>query len=254
VPSPSPLDHPELSQRYFFPRRGAPRELCWIDAAPERLSCAYRPAAPGAYTVVFFHGNGEICADYLPDFADHLSALGLGSLFVEYRGYGESSGTPSLAAMLPDGECALRALSLDPTRVISFGRSIGSLYALELVRRVPEIPALVLESGIADLLERILLRVTPEMLGVSRQKLSYEVAHLFDQRHKLAAYTGKTLVLHAAHDDLVDPIHARRNASWAGGEATLRLFPKGDHNSIFYENQREYLQALSELLGTLSHD
>lgn len=249
----SPLDHPLLTSRYFFPRRGAPPVPFWVEVEDARLACAYvpAPARPGAKTFVFFHGNGEIVADYLPGFADELSSLGAGCLFVEYRGYGGSTGAPALAAMLGDGEAAVRTLGLPPEQLIPFGRSLGSLYAVELVRRLPAVPALVIESGIADLLERVLLRVTPDQLGVSPQKLAYDANHLFDQRHKLAGYHGRCLFLHAAQDDLVDPSHARRNASWAGGEATLLLFPKGDHNSIYFANQREYLAALASLLRAL---
>ena len=40
---------------------------------------------PARFTLVHFHGNGEAVADYIPWMESELAALGLNSLFVEYR-------------------------------------------------------------------------------------------------------------------------------------------------------------------------
>src|SRR5437016_2450050 len=68
------LDHPLVSSRYFFPRREAFPHPYWVDAADgSKLACSYHEAHPAATTVVYFHGNGEVVADYLPGFPDWLT-------------------------------------------------------------------------------------------------------------------------------------------------------------------------------------
>jgi pimeloyl-ACP methyl ester carboxylesterase len=241
------LDHPTLSRRYFCPRREAPPDIFWIDCKEARLACAYVAPHPVALTVVHFHGNGEVVADCLPEFAGDLTALGVNVLFVEYRGYGASSGEPGLACLLDDVPAIVKALPVPPSQLVPFGRSLGSFYAIELVHRFPESAGLVIESGIADPLERILLRVRPEEVDTTAAELAAEVSARLDPQTKLNAYTGPVLVLHAKEDTMVDCSHAMRNASYAR-RATLRLLPEGDHNSIFDDNPEEYLAALSEFL------
>jgi pimeloyl-ACP methyl ester carboxylesterase len=200
--------------------------------------------------VIFFHGNGESVADYLPDFADTFNHLGVNALFAKYRGYGGSTGQPALGTMLEDVESIFVAAGVAEARVVAMGRSVGSIYAIELARRHPGIAGLVLESGIADVLERLELRVRPEELGTTRDALAAEVAAKLDHRAKLGAYPGRFLALHARGDHLVAPSHAERNHTWAAGpDKELVILPNGDHNSIFAANADAYVAALGRFLA-----
>ena len=241
------LDHPTLTQRYFFPRRDPPPSIFWIDCNGARLACAYVAPYRDTLTLVHFHGNGEVVADSFPDLAADLTALGVNVLFAEYRGYGASSGERGMARILEDVPDIVKALSISPNRLVAFGRSLGSLYAMELVHRFPDCAGLILESGIADPLERILLRVRPEELGATAAELADEVRTRLDPQPKLTAYRGPVLVLHAENDSMVDASHAMRNAGYAK-RTTLQLLPDGDHNSIFDENREAYLAALTKFL------
>jgi pimeloyl-ACP methyl ester carboxylesterase len=246
------LDHPTLSQRYFFPRRDAPPSIFWIDCNEARLACAYVAPHRDALTLVHFHGNGEVVADSIPDLAADLTVLGFNVLFAEYRGYGASTGEPGMACILEDVPQIVNALSIPPNRLVAFGRSVGSLYAVELAHRFPETAGLIIESGIADPLERILLRVRPEELNVTVKQLADEVRSRLNPQPKLNAYSGPVLVIHAENDSMVNSSHAVRNAGYAK-RATLRLLPEGDHNSIFDENREEYLATLTAFLNGIEH-
>jgi hypothetical protein len=246
----SVLDHPLVSRRYFFPSEDPPAEPFLVRHGDITLQCALERPHPDGVTVVFFHGNGEIVADYQPWLGRTLAKRGLNLLAVEYRGYGGSSGTPCLVDMLGDGEAVWRAAELEPSRTIVFGRSVGSIYALELAARQPTIRALVLESGLADLLERILLRVEPAEIGTTREELAAETQAHLDPARKLARYGGPLLVLHAAGDTLVDRSHGERLASWGtAGKTRLVLLPDGDHNSVVRANWGDYWQAFDELVA-----
>ncbi len=189
-------------------------------------------------------------ADYLPDFPTMVSELGLNTFLAEYRGYGDSDSEPRLGEMFDDLP-AIQEAAGPPESLVVFGRSIGSIYAIEFVARYPHVAGLVLESGIADVLERILLRVSAEELNCTGEEMSSAFAERFDHKRKLEAFGGPTLVLHAEHDHLVDQEHAKQNASWAGSEARLVILPRGDHNSIFFENRERYLAELNRFVKGL---
>jgi pimeloyl-ACP methyl ester carboxylesterase len=243
----SVLDHPLVSSRYFFPRPDAPADVVWFEVDGAKLACAaHRPHGGDAPLVVHFHGNGEVVADYVPDVADAFAAAGLDTLFVEYRGYGASTGSPSLVGMLGDVPAVLDQLDVPLGRVIIYGRSVGSIYAIEAAHRRPALGGLVIESGIADPLERVLLRIEPAELGVEPAVIAREAALHLDHQAKLRGYPGPVLVIHAASDDLVDPSHAARNAAWAP-RSELIVLPRGDHNTILSYNLPAIVAAVSRL-------
>lgn len=246
------LDQQAISGCYLFPQARFVHDPFMVQVEGAELACYRRIIEPDNFTLVHFHGNGEAVADYVPWLADQLSTLGLNSLFVEYRQYGGSPGKAQLVAMLGDGEAAIAAACLAPEKVIAFGRSIGSLYAIELAHRQPTIAGLVLESGIADPSERFLVYADLEGTGVSEVDLIAEARRKFNHKEKLSGYKNPLLVLHAEQDGLVEISHAERNYKWAASpQKRLVRFPVGDHNSILGRNQDEYVKALRSFVKTI---
>ena len=143
------LDHPLISERYFFPRADAPAQPFWIDCMDStRLACAYHETNPSAPTVVHFHGNGEVVADYLDGFPGLIGRMGCNCFFAEFRGYGGSTGTPQLGKMLGDVLPTIKALECPEEKIILFGRSLGGSVAAWLAAR--ENPAaLIVEDDVA---------------------------------------------------------------------------------------------------------
>jgi pimeloyl-ACP methyl ester carboxylesterase len=249
------LDHPIVSSRYFFPRREAFSKPYWIDAADgSKLACSYHAVNPTAKTVVYFHGNGEVVADYLPDFPDWLAQAGYNVLLAEYRGYGMSTGQPALVGMLDDVSATIHSLGIPDRQIVLFGRSIGSLYAVHGVSRHPQVAGLILESGVANITERFFLRVQPEELGMSKTALVDELQRHFDYATKLAGFQGQTLVLHTRYDELVHVRHAEMLYAAAPEPKTLHIFDQGGHNDIFYWNRQTYMQLVETFLAALGRD
>lgn len=245
------LDHPLISYRYFFPRRDNPSSLTVVRAGNLDLNCYLHQPHPEAPTLVHFHGNGEVVADYLPDFASMLESWGFNLCLAEYRGYGGSDGHPALVGMMEDLDAVFDAMGQPQHKLIAFGRSVGSIYAIEFIRRFPQTLGLVVESGIADPLQRVLLRVNPREIDSTLGAMKAEAQKHLDHQSKLEAYQGQCLFLHAEHDHLVTPDHATRNHAWAGEKSKLVLFPHGDHNSIFFANQKNYTEVLHNFLQNL---
>ena len=245
------LDHPIISARYFFPRPAPVPEPFMVRSGDVDLACIRLAPHEDALTLIHFHGNGEIAGDYLGGYDHAMLGLGVNVIFAEYRGYGGSSGEPALTELLDDTKRIIEATGLSPEKIILFGRSIGSYYAIHGASLFPDVAGLIIESGIADLGERLLLRVDPAELGCSRQELLDEAEKHFNHQQKLGSYPGPVLLMHTRHDGLVDLDHAERNYQWAAGSKVLKVFEEGNHNTIIGTNARDYFQAILDFLQRL---
>jgi fermentation-respiration switch protein FrsA (DUF1100 family) len=113
----------------------------------ETLLAWFVAPAPGKPLILYFHGNANGLADRAERFAA-LTASGDGLLAVEYRGYPGSTGSPSEAGLLRDGEATYAqalALGFPAARIVAMGESLGSGVAVDLAAR-HEVGALVLDS------------------------------------------------------------------------------------------------------------
>ncbi len=239
------LDDPAISGQYLFPQPRYVDDPFMVEVDGAELACYRKVVDPDNFTMVYFHGNGEAVTDYVPDLADVFADFGLNSLFVEYRGYGDSTGEAQLVAMLGDGEAGIKAAGLAQENVIAFGRSVGSLYAIELAHRLPHIAGLIIESGIADPSERFLIYAELTAAGLEEVDVLAEVERYFNHQMKLTDYKNPLLILHTEDDGLIDISHAERNLDWAGSrEKQLMRFPVGNHNTILSANAKEYLDAV----------
>ncbi len=199
--------------------------------------------------LLFFHGNGEIAADY-----DMMGPLynknGLNFLPVDYRGYGRSSGSPSVSAMMKDCHAVLDfvekwfAENNYTGALILMGRSLGSASVLELASVYPKrVSALVIESGFAY--TEPLLKI----LGVNTAALGFdEQTDGFGNLNKMKAYEGPTLIIHAEKDHIIPFSDGKTlyEASPAQDKAFLKI-PGANHNDIFLHGFSDYMEALSKL-------
>lgn len=80
----------------------------------------------GVKTIVFFHGNAENISTHINS-VSWLPAYGYNVLLADYRGYGQSSGSPSVKTIHEDAAAVLRYLDDKPwaERLVLFGQSLG---------------------------------------------------------------------------------------------------------------------------------
>ncbi|NVN92535.1 MAG: alpha/beta hydrolase [Desulfuromonadales bacterium] len=245
------LDHPTLSARLFYAWPNRIPDPFPVQGKEGMLGCWYNRSFPNSLTMIHFHGNGETVSDYLDHFAGRIAKLGVNLLLAEYRGYGMSEGEPSLAAMLDDIPAIVAASNVEPSRLIFFGRSLGSIYATHAASLYPEAAGLVLESGIADPLERVLMRVEPRQLNTTLGALRTETDRALNQRHKLALFQGRTLVMHTRNDDIVPCTHGVLLHDWANEPKELVLFERGDHNNIMEVNEETYFEHVGRFISRI---
>lgn len=245
------LDHRILSSRYFYPEPNHFDGPFFVEGDGFRLGCRFCLVDDTAPTIIHFHGNGENVADYLGEFEELITGLGANLLLAEYRGYGMSSGVPALATMLDDVELIVEACGIPPESIVFFGRSLGSLYALHGAARYPQAAGVIIESGLADPLERILVRIEPSDIGATIDELQASVDRFLNQQEKIAAFRGRVMVMHCRNDDMVSVSHAERLYSWANDPKELLIFEHGDHNTIMSVNPEAYFSAVKTFIHQL---
>ncbi|MBN2360352.1 MAG: hypothetical protein JXR83_12940 [Deltaproteobacteria bacterium] len=256
-------DRPEICRHCFYPQPG--RQLDRSDlgepvvlalADGTRIGGFWCHPSPDAPTLLYLHGNGERIADQLETWPSWAQRAGANIFFVDYPGYATSAGSPTLSGCCQAAQVALDfLLARDGDQVpaiIVVGRSIGSLFALDVVARNPgpRLSGLALESGIADLCQRLAVWVPHHQLAIDRPALEAAVAADFDQRAKLGRVEVPVLVLHTERDAIVPIWHGEQFAAWAGSHL-LRFvrFEAGDHNTIQLFNEGTYVAALADLVN-----
>jgi fermentation-respiration switch protein FrsA (DUF1100 family) len=254
----SPLDRPEVLAAVFHPRPEPGPAPVDPNIKNHRIQVAkgiqvaarFHLASAAGANLLFFHGNGEIVADY-DQLGPFYNSLGVNLLAADYRGYGRSSGEPTVSGMMSDCHTIL-----DYVRtwlggngytgpLIVMGRSLGSASAIELASaRADEIDALIIESGFAFAVPLLrLLGVNPDPLGLNEER---GFAHL----NKIRKYAGPTLIIHAEHDHIIpfSDAMALYEASTAQDKSLLKI-KDANHNDIFLRGLDDYMGAIQSLVG-----
>ena len=243
------LNHPLIAQRYFFPRHEPFKDVYFVECNGVKLSCYYQNDHPGSKTIVFFHGNGEVVADYLDFFPSIFDQAGYNLFLFEFRGYGLSTGSPLLVEMLKDVESVLKQLEIEEKDFIFYGRSVGSMYAIHAASLFPNAYALILESGMADVEERILMRLNdPSDIGATYEELQAEFKTHFNTEAKLKSFKGRSFAMHTFNDQLVSVEHAEKLYSFLNEPKKKEIFERGDHNTIFFTNRDVYFNLIFDFL------
>ncbi len=250
------LDRPEVLPFLFHPRREAAYARTRPGVVPVAFEVEPRvrvggrlyPAGQQAPAILFFHGNGEIAADY-DEISSLYTRLGLTLLVVDYRGYGTSDGQPTASHLLADAWQVFEGLSTvltgqgaAPARVYVMGRSLGSAAAIEVAQYAGDrLAGLIVESGFADtfaLLARLGLRIQ----GADEEQDG------FGNAAKMARIQMPTLIIHGQNDVLIPATEGqelhRRSAS---GSKRLVLIPGAGHNDLLWVGRTAYSEAVRSL-------
>jgi len=258
---------------FYVPTREAtpaPRQLSMVAGGPvteltfesldgTRLRGWFIPArgvpVEDALTVVHVHGNAGSMLGHI-GFSSHFSAAGFNLFIFDFRGYGESEGTPRRRRpLIEDATAAVRTArsqpGVDPARVALFGHSLGGGVALNVLAQDPVLLGAALESPIAGWR----LAAATVLSGDPPSWWARAVAALLigDECSPLVAIRSlpqPVLILHGADDRIVPVGHGRRLAE-AGPTATLIEFPGGEHNTL-QDTHPESVRLMHEFFTRLA--
>lgn len=243
------------SRLVYYPETG--REII---ATPERIGLPYEeirlttsdgvglngwfiPAAQPRGTVLFLYGNAGNISHRL-DSVQMFNRLGYSTLIFDYRGYGNSSGTPTEQGTYRDAEAAWRYLTeqrhVPACRIGLFGESMGGAIAAYLAAR--EKPAaLVIASGftsVPDLAQHIYPYLPVRWLARIR----------YDTRAYLRTQAAPVLIAHSPQDEIVPYEHGQ--ALYAAANPPKQFLElAGGHNDGFIFMREDWVGVLGDFLG-----
>lgn len=203
-------------------------------------------SSPEALFMLCFHGNGGNLSsrvDKMRLFHD----AGAAQLWIDFRGYGESGGSPDEPGLYRDALAAWAWASsvkaVAPAKLVLYGESLGNGPAIELASRIPA-AGLIVDSGFTSIpdMGKIVLPWFPVRLAKIR----------FDNLSRLPRVLLPTLFLHSDDDDIIPFEMARRNFLASGSVKKTLFHMKGSHNEGFLETGPAYPKAIKDFLSALA--
>ncbi|MCX4240706.1 alpha/beta hydrolase [Paraliomyxa miuraensis] len=189
-------------------------------------------------TVLYFGGNAERVRQRASD-RGWVMALGWNLVLVSYRGYDDSTGSPSAAALLSDAVALHDAVAarpdVDSTHIVAWGNSLGSGIAARVARE-RELAGAVLSMPYARL-----SAIAGDVYWWLPVRLLFR--HEIDTIADAPSITDPLLVVHGEQDTLIPPTHGRRLVDAWGGPARLELVSGAGHDDL---GRRPELRAAVE--------
>ena len=247
------LDQPDVLRVLFHPRRESmlaphPLDVCQVTVKVEpglHIGGRLYPAGPQAPAILYYHGNGEIAADY-DGIAPLYTRMGVTLLVMDYRGYGRSDGAPTARYLLADAVTVFDAVGrifedngLAPAQLYVMGRSLGSAAAIEVALHAGEqLAGLILESGFADTFA-LLARLGVRIQGAD------DARDGFGNPAKMERISTRTLVIHGQADVLIPASDGQElYRRCAALDKQLALIPRAGHNDLMMVGMAQYFEAI----------
>ncbi|MFC0131107.1 alpha/beta hydrolase [Massilia eurypsychrophila] len=228
--------------------RVSDEEIVTEDGAALRGVMAQREGA--GVTVLYFGGNAFQLDRHGAALLPLLASCGAGVAVFDYRGYGRSSGAPTVATMAADAVRAYDHVSARSAgRVIVHGQSLGSFMAAHVVRQRPQASGLVLEAtstNVQDWAEANVPWYARPFLRIEIEKSLRDA----DNVVAVSGYRGPSLVLAGEHDRITPPALGQQVYAALPGPAKQWLVaPGAGHNTIF--GHKDVMPAYCKLTGVL---
>jgi pimeloyl-ACP methyl ester carboxylesterase len=215
------------------------------------LSAWIVPASPTSVAVgwlLICHGNfGNIGYGQRPEFYASMRDLGLNLLAFDYRGFGESTGTPDERGLYDDATASYEYLTetrrIRPERLIIFGHSLGSGVAVELASRRPA-AGLIVEGAYTSVVDRgqELYPLLPVNLIATQR---------FPSRDRIPAIAIPKLFLHSPEDSVIPYAQGRRLFE-AAGDPKQFVDVRGGHENAFRVDKAVYYGAIAAFLESIT--
>lgn len=193
-------------------------------------------------TLLFFHGNAGNISGRIES-VRQFHELGLNVLIVDYRGYGQSTGSPSEEGVYRDAATCWQYLTetrdIASEEIVIFGRSLGAGPATWLaVRERPGV--VILESPFTSV---------PDIGAHHYPFLPVRTlaTNEFDNEARVADIDVPVLVIHSRADRVVPFEHGQRVFE-AASEPKQFLEIQGGHNDGFMVSAEEYKRAIDGFL------
>ena len=194
--------------------------------------------------VIVFNGNAGNRA-YRSSLAAALRGLGLSVLLFDYRGFGDSDGSPTEAGLNEDARAVWRYVAgrsdVRADRLVYFGESLGSAVAVRLaVEHAPA--ALILRSPFTSLVDvgRLHYPILP---------VRWLLRDRFSSVDAIASVRSPLLIVAGDRDRIVPLEQSRRLFERASEPRELVVVRGADHNDAALFDGRELIEAVRKFVG-----
>lgn len=184
----------------------------------------YAPAKPGQPTILYFHGNAGNLASRSERVRRYV-ARGYGVMFMSYRGYSGSTGSPSERANVADAKLAYDTLIADgvvPEDIIVYGESLGSGVAVQ-VAADNEVGGLVLDAPYTTI-------VDVAALAYPYLPVRPFVFDRYESVRYLPRVKAPLLVLHGENDRVIPVEMGKAVYAAANAPKEIATFPHAGHS------------------------
>ncbi|MCP5244538.1 MAG: alpha/beta hydrolase [Burkholderiales bacterium] len=244
------------SHLIYFPQTG--REIV---ATPEQVGLRYEsinirtndeetlhgwfiPAPDAIGTVLFFHGNAGNISHRL-DYLQMFSALKLNTFIFDYRGYGQSSGTPTEIGTYSDAIAAWKYLTevkgIAPQEIVLFGESLGGAIATWLAAQKNS-ALLVLASTFTSVPD-LAVTIYPFLPVRWIARVNYSTLEY------LQSVNCPVLIAHSPDDEIVPFSHGQRLFHTAANPKDFLMLSNGHNDGVIFMRD-EWIEKLTFFIQT----
>lgn len=209
-------------------------------------------------TLIYFHGNAGNMGFRLPNAIKMYTRAKFHILMMDYRGYGDSEGTPSEEGLNLDAEAVLGFVGSHPrlknSPILLFGRSLGGAVSVSLAHKyASRVHGIILEntflsiSAMVDILMRWLSPIKTYVLKIK-----------WDSETKIQELKHPILFISGDSDQLVPPFHMKMlfDKARMSKHRDFYSVAGGTHNDTwevagleYYRRLRNFADIVIECMG-----
>ena len=198
--------------------------------------------------ILFFHGNGSNLGDMVSRI-QQFNSWGYSTLFIDYRGYGRSSGPfPNEQRVYEDAEAAWQYLmrqQVQAKRIAIYGQSIGGAIALNLAVAHPEAAALIVESSFTSMQAMATHAKSLPLIPVNRL-----LTQKFDSLEKVKSLRVPVLFIHGSNDEVVPELMGQSLYAATPQDKSYLLIEGAAHSGLPEVDRNLYDSTVREFVET----
>ena len=222
---------------------GLTAEDVWVETKDGvRIHGWYFPNEEAEYVVVLSHGNAGNIGGRI-DIASTLLSSGASVLMYDYRGFGQSEGSPSEKGLYKDIEAIVEHLNLEygytEPQILMYGRSLGGAVAAYAATRY-DVGGLVLDSAFKNL--RAMVREVYPFVPSRLAKYDFPTDEYIRKLDGIPV-----MIMHSPNDEIVRYHHGQILYELAGDPKSF-VELRGGHNDNFFQSQSLIERSWREFL------